>query len=385
MRSKLSTFIIAVVFFLILVVFILFGIIFWNEYLKIETSVVPQNFNTVIEENQNTIDEDIKVPEIIGDPFEGIKDANSNQQDEPVYSEEPEEVDYSNVTINKYFYNQLEEYSKIIYNAFETNKENMKIGNYKIELGNSFSELLKQGNGQDELGKYYQSAIEAYTYDNPDVFYLSPNKMYLNIETITRRNSVTYNVFINSGTQNNYFVNEFSSKAEIDQAINKIEQVKNEILQNRANSNYENIKMVHDYLIENIQYDTTVSKSNIYNIYGAMVNKECVCEGYARSFKYLMDALEIPCTLVIGKGTNSENRTENHAWNYVQLNNNWYAIDCTWDDPISTTGWVSEASKNKYFLKGSVAMSKDHTPNGQFTEGGKVFSYPYLSNKDYEI
>ena len=127
MRSKLSTFIIAVVFFLILVVFILFGIIFWNEYLKIETSVVPQNFNTVIEENQNTIDEDIKVPEIIGDPFEGIKDANSNQQDEPVYSEEPEEVDYSNVTINKYFYNQLEEYSKIIYNAFETNILNIPI------------------------------------------------------------------------------------------------------------------------------------------------------------------------------------------------------------------------------------------------------------------
>ena len=114
-----------------------------------------------------------------------------------------------------------------------------------------------------------------------------------------------------------------------------------------------------------------------------MVNKECVCEGYARSFKYLMDELEIPCVLVIGKGTNSEGRTENHAWNYVQLNNNWYAVDCTWDDPVSTTGWVSEASKTKYFLKGSNSMSRDHRPNGQFTEGGKIFSYPNLSNQDY--
>ncbi len=390
MRSRLSTFIIAIVFFLIFTVFILFGIIFWNEYIKLETSVEPQNFNTVIEETQNTIDEDIKVPEIIGNPFEGIKDANNYQQEpeEPEELEEKEQIekiDYSNITINKYFYNQLEDYSKIIYNAFESNKENMKTGNYKIELGSSFSDLLSKENGQEQLGKYYQSAIEAYTYDNPDVFYLSPNKMYLNIETTTRKNSITYNVFINPGQQNNYFIDEFLSTAEINQAINRIEQVRNEILQNRTSNNYQNIKMVHDYLIENIQYDTSVSKSNIYNIYGAMVNKECVCEGYARSFKYLMDALEIPCILVIGKGTNSENITENHAWNYVQLNNNWYGVDCTWDDPVSTTGWVSEASKMKYFLKGSYTMAEDHTPNGQFTEGGKVFSYPTLSNQDYEI
>ncbi len=217
MKSRLATFIITIVFVLIIIVFTLFGIIFWNEYVKLETSSTPQNFNTVIEENQNTIDEDIKVPEIIGDPFEGIKDSNTYMQ-EP---NEPEEVDYSNITIDKYFYNQLENYSKIIYKAFETNKENMKTGNYKIELGNSFSDLLANKDGQDQLGKYYQSAIEAYTYDNPDVFYLSPNKMYLNIETITKRNNVTYNVFINSGTQNNYFIDEFSSKAEIDQAIRR--------------------------------------------------------------------------------------------------------------------------------------------------------------------
>ena len=59
----------------------------------------------------------------------------------------------------------------------------MKEGTYKINLGTSFSNILSKQNGQEELGKYYQSAIEAYTYDNPDVFYLSPNKMYLNIET----------------------------------------------------------------------------------------------------------------------------------------------------------------------------------------------------------
>lgn len=88
--------------------------------------------------------------------------------------------------------------------------------------------------------------------------------------------------------------------------------------------------------------------------------------------------------MVIGKGTNSTGKTENHAWNYVQVGNDWYAIDTTWDDPVSDSGWVSETSKYRYFLKGSNDMMKDHSPSGQFTEGGKIFSYPEISKGNYE-
>ena len=282
MKNRLLNCIISFAFVLGLSIFILVGMILWDNYMKLGTSAEPEMVKTVVSENQNTIDEDIKTPEIVENPFEGIRDNNEEQT---------EEIDYSNVNINKYFYNQLEDYSKTIYKAFETNKENMKTGNYKIELGNSFSSLLSQDDGQERLGKYYQSAIEAYTYDNPDVFYLSPNKMYLNVETLTKKRNVTYNVYINCGKESNYFVDEFSSEEQVNNAISQIERVRDEILKNRNSNTYKNIKMVHDYLINNIQYETTVSKSNIYNIYGAMVNKECVCEGYARSFKYLMDCL----------------------------------------------------------------------------------------------
>ncbi len=374
MKSKITTVIMTIVLFLIMSVFGVFGIILWNELKKMETSVQPEKVTTILSENTNTIDEEIKTPKIVENPFDQIKDGERKI----------EEVDYSDVTINKYFYNQLEEEAKTIYKAFEMNKENMKTGTHRIELGSSFSELLSREDGQEKLGKYYQSAIEAYTYDNPDVFYLSPNKMYLNIETTTKGKNVTYGVYIDHGKQENYLIDEFSYREQVDKAIHQIEQVRDQILQNRKNSTYDNIKMVHDYLIEHIEYDTTVSKENIYNIYGAMVNGESVCEGYARSFKYLMDHLGIPCTLVIGKGTNSEGKTENHAWNYVQLRDRWYAIDSTWDDPVSTTGWVSQSSKHRYFLKGSNDMVEDHIPSGQFTEGGKMFSYPPLSTSNYE-
>ncbi len=288
MQSRLTTVILSVLFMLIISVFGLFGIILWNSFLKLETSAEPEEIKTIISETEETIDKDIKAPDIIENPFSGIID--NEKQTQP----QNENEDYSNKGIDKYFYNQLENESKIIYNAFEKNKENMKTGNYKIELGSTFSFVLSQEDGQDLLGKYYQSAIEAYTYDNPDVFYLSPNKMYLNIETTTRKNNVTYYVYVNSGPKANYFIDEFSSQEQINNAITKIEQVKDIILQNKTNNTYKNIKMVHDYLIKNVKYDTSVSKENIYNIYGAMVNQECVCEGYARSFKYMMDEMRNP-------------------------------------------------------------------------------------------
>ena len=374
MKSKISTIIIVIVIILIICVFGLFGVIMWQELKKLQTSVEVEGVQTEISENRNTIDNDIKTPEIIENPFDEIRDNNQNTWTN---------VDYSNVSVDKYFYNQLEEPSQNIYKAFESNRENMKSGTYRIELGDTFSSLLSTANGQDELGSYYQSAIEAYTYDNPEIFYLSPNKMYLNIETTTVGSSVTYNVYIDNGNENNYFIDEFTSQSQVENAISQIEQLKNQILENRSGNAYEDIKMVHDYLVDNIEYDTTISKENIYNVYGALINRTAVCEGYARSFKYLMDELGIPCTLVIGKGTNAQGQTENHAWNYVQLNGNWYAIDCTWDDPVSTTGYVSQSSKYRYFLKGSNEFVQDHTANGQFTEGGKVFNYPTLSVQGY--
>ena len=376
MKSRLATFIISIVTILIIAVFALFGMIFWQEFKDLQAGAEVEGVQTVISENQNrnTIDQDIKTPEIIENPFDQIQDSGQSST---------VNVDYSNITVDKYFYNQLEGPSQTIYKAFESNKENMKSGTFRIELGNSFSDILSQTNGSDLLGQYYQSAIEAYTYDNPEIFYLSPNKMYINIETTTVGNSVTYNVYINNGNENNYFIDEFTSQSQVESAISQIEQVRNQIIQNRSGNAYDDIKMVHDYLVENIEYDTSLSQSNIYNVYGALVKGRAVCEGYARSFKYLMDELGIPCTLVIGTGTNSQGQTENHAWNYVQLNGTWYAIDCTWDDPVSSTGYVSQSSRYRYFLKGSNEFLQDHTPSGQFTEGGKVFNYPTLSGQEF--
>ena len=367
MKSKLATFIISVIMILIIIILGIFGYIIWQEITG--NAEGPGNIITQIATN-DTLKENLVTPNIKTNSLDEMMAENTNNEDN------------TNPVMNKYFYNQLSEESKIIYEAFEKNKENMKSGTYTVEFGDKFSDILSKSNGQDLLGDYYQSAIEAYTYDNPDVFYLSPNKMYLNIETTTRGTKVTYNVFMNQGSGNsNYLIDEFSNLSQVNNALEEIEDVKNDILQNRTGNTVQDIRMIHNYLIDNVSYDTTISHENIYNIYGTLVNGEAVCEGYARSFKYLMDELGIPCVLVIGTGTNSEGKTEDHAWNYVEVDGNWYAVDTTWDDPIIRgNGTIPSNVKYKYFLKGEQEFNKDHTPSGYFTEGGKLFTYPNLSS-----
>ena len=376
MKSRFASFIMIIVMILIICALVLLGVIFFQEMEGEETASMPQDFVGNYTSNDDTVDLDsIKTPQVVeNNPLDNIQTSDNNNVN----------VDYSNITIDKYFYNQLEEPSKTIYKALESNKENMITGTYKIEFGNTFSDILDSADGQNELGDYYQSAIEAYTYDNPDVFYLSPSKMYLNIETTTFGSSTTYNVFINNGSDANYFTDEFSSESQVRSAINSIEQVKNTLVSRRTGNTYEDIKMVHDYLVDNIEYDTSLSKDNIYDVYGALINRVAVCEGYARSFKYILDEMGVPCVLVIGTGTNSRGETERHAWNYVEIDGNWYAVDCTWDDPVVVGGGnLPQSSKYKYFLKGANEFNQDHISSGQFTDGGKVFSYPSLSSSSY--
>lgn len=137
--SRASSIIITIIMFLIIVVLGFFGYIVWQE-ISVQSSVIP-NAQTVIsdtETNNNTVNENINAPQIVNNPLDKFSNSSTTQ------------VDYQNVTVDKYFYNQLDEYSQLIYKALQSNKENMKSGTYKINLGDSFSDLLNTSGGQDK-------------------------------------------------------------------------------------------------------------------------------------------------------------------------------------------------------------------------------------------
>lgn len=288
---------------------------------------------------------------------------------------------------NKYLYSQLGENGKIIYEKLYENKENLKTGTYTIQFGNAFYDILSQENGSDKLQEEYQTAIEAFTYDNPDVFYIDVTKMYINIETIQKIFSTKYNVYINSAKDPTYLLDGFTSKEQIDQCESQVIAVKNQILNQIAGKNdIEKMRYIHDYLVDTIEYDQTFVEKNIYNIYGALVSKTCVCEGYAKASQYLLNEAGLENIIITGTATNSDGKTENHAWNYVNIDEKWYAIDTTWDDPIIVGGGkLTNTIRYRYFLKGSSTMNKNHFISTKFTSGGQDFEFPELSITDYNI
>lgn len=352
---------------------------FAEEYITPNSNNRVEN-NTVILNETNTITNETNYKYSIEDILNNVKESNTVTENVVSSNQTIESDNY-----NKYYYSQLNENSKAIYDVLYNNKENMKSGQYSMQIPDSVTNILYQDNGKEKLSEAFQSAIDAIKMDNPDLFYIAFNKILLVTETTTRGNSKTYKLSLENDENDTFLSDNFNSKEAVNLAINQLENKRNEILRGAVGSDYDKIKYVHDWIVDNVEYETTISKKNIHNIYGALIENEVVCGGYAKAFKYLLDELNIPCIIVQGVATNSDGVTENHAWNYVKLNGKWYGVDTTWDDPV-IEGWSSIVyTKNTtaYFLKGSNLLFTDHTENGAFSEGGKIFNYPTLSYLDY--
>ena len=288
-------------------------------------------------------------------------------------------------TNNKYYYNQLGYNAKLIYTALENNIDNLKKDNFKINFSTKFNDLLNKQNGKSVLDKSFQAALDAFFYDHPELFYIDLTKITLYTKYTTIGSKTTYTVSLAPQNNKNYLSDSFSSESQVDNAINQIEQIRNSIVSRVNGNNYNKALIVHDTLVDMLEYNQNDSNSNTHNIYGAFVNRSVVCEGYAKSFKYIMDSLNIPCILVGGVATNNTSTTESHMWNYIQLDGNWYGVDVTWDDPVIIGGSSKKSSRVRrdYFCKGASSF-KLHKADGKISQNGETFSIPTLSSKDYK-
>jgi hypothetical protein len=252
MRDFFITFILIIVIVLIIAGVGILGINIYNDINIEEVGSTVQNvisdFNVATDEKQNyTVNEN---QNYIINETQNTTSVLNNIQSTTTNSTEDKNITYSNKSSkNNYFYSQLNDYSKTIYNGLENNIENLKTGTYSIEFGNDFSSILSSDDGQEILGEYYQSAIEAFMYDNPQIFYLNVNKMYLNIESTKYTNRTTYNVYIGNGNEKSYLADGFSSKSQIEECEKQIQKVKNKILSGLSGTDYEKILKIHDYFI----------------------------------------------------------------------------------------------------------------------------------------
>lgn len=138
-------------------------------------------------------------------------------------------------------------------------------------------------------------------------------------------------------------------------------------------SDYEKELAVHDWMIAWAEYDQAALSSlpgaqptpDSDNPYGFFTGRAAICTGYTSTFQLLMDLLDIECVTVEGTAYNG---TEDHAWNMVRLDGDWYCVDVTWDDPVASFPIpVSSPLAHRYFnVTSEYLRQTDH----QWDESG---------------
>lgn len=91
--------------------------------------------------------------------------------------------------------------------------------------------------------------------------------------------------------------------------------------------------VLYTWLTGNVTYDQTHYEKQgaprtSYEPYGPLIKGKGVCLGCAETFRLLMDMAGIECITVTGAAYMNR---ENHAWNMVRLDGEWYCADPTWD------------------------------------------------------
>ena len=127
-------------------------------------------------------------------------------------------------------------------------------------------------------------------------------------------------------------------------------------------SAYEIELAVHDWLVEWGSYDRTVydnpnhsGRTGYRDPWGMLVGGYGNCLGYSSTFQLLMDLSGVECITVVGAAFGSR---EDHAWNMVKLDGEWYCVDVTWDDP---TGAARNGRHHRYFNVTSAYLREtDH-------------------------
>ena len=164
----------------------------------------------------------------------------------------------------------------------------------------------------------------------------------------------------------------------------------------RLMSEFEKEVRLHDYLVEHCTYSYgSQDNDNEFRAYGALVEGQAVCNGYAEAMALLLSCVDVENQYVVGtanSGSRSaktqvdgvakegEEKKENHAWNLVKVNGTWYHLDATWDDPVGEKDVLSHA----YFNMSDQLMERDHTWNREKYETCPDMNWNYFyRNKRY--
>lgn len=115
------------------------------------------------------------------------------------------------------------------------------------------------------------------------------------------------------------------------------------------------IKAFHDYLVTNTFYDYEYVEKEMNDIYspshdarGTLFYNKALCGGYTDTMSIFLNKLNIP---------NYRVASTDHVWNAVKINDNWYHLDVTLDDPNTSDNLILDT----FFLIDTPTLQKLNT------------------------
>lgn len=218
--------------------------------------------------------------------------------------------------------------------ASKSNLQNLKIAKERLIKGiqeNKSVDMFDLQISTEDL----HTLIQDIRYDEPQLFYFETcSYSYLDSQVYT-----CFPIYsmpeeeIQPAVQ--YFENEIDRIVEYSGAM----AVEDDLLQ---------ALLLHDYIVTHFEYDLTYSK---YDAYTMLKDGSAVCQGYTLLYKALLDACGVECTYAVSEDMN-------HIWNLVKIEDNYYHVDATWDDPIENRYW---RAGHDNFMKSDAGISaKNH-------------------------
>lgn len=128
-------------------------------------------------------------------------------------------------------------------------------------------------------------------------------------------------------------------------------------------STLDNIKTIHDYIINNTKYDSLRSDQNILTYksntaYGPLLQGYGICGGYTEAMQLFLEKLNVK---------NYRVSSDNHIWNAVYLDGKWYNLDLTWDDPV-ITNLDADVLEHNFFMIDTSTLLEIETSEHEFDQ-----------------
>lgn len=196
----------------------------------------------------------------------------------------------------KYAYETLDDETKLVYDqivyAIEKRKEDVRLATTSL--------------------KEMRLAYQAVRYDHCEYFWFK-KFTYVTFKNGDKITAIDFKPEFSMSAKK-----QKSTQKKIDQSVKKMLKKAPE-----KGTDFEKVLYVYRKMIQTVDYDSKASDSQ--NIISTFLNHKTVCQGYAYGTQYLLHKLGISCTTIEGT-----TEGQNHAWNLVKMDGDWYYVDTTW-------------------------------------------------------